>query len=204
MHISARILLCHTHTFIFTRKLARDYNISHCKYDKLWKFLSESLLMEWQNSSSMVGQQLRCLLEKFSKKYLADQTRSTIQTTNKTELNISNVWRNEKGTKFSKGTSKLQKDKRAVGYPCSNMFFEIFYFLKEECVQMLDPQSVRIRACSKMKPESFCWNFLYIFICNSSHIFEFRSCMFRQDAFTPKYIMLFVLFCIIGIVIENK
>ena len=68
---------------------------------------------------------------------------------------------------------------------------------------MLDTQSVRIKACSKMKPESFCWNFLYIFICNSSHIFEFRSCMFRQDAFTPKY-MLFVLFCIIGIVIENK
>ena len=31
--------------------------------------------MEWQNSSSIVGQQLRCLLEKFSKKYLADQTR---------------------------------------------------------------------------------------------------------------------------------
>ena len=43
-----------------------------CKFVKLWKFLPESMLMGCQESSSKVGQQLRYLLEKFSKKRLAD------------------------------------------------------------------------------------------------------------------------------------
>ena len=70
-HISTRKLLTQAHTFSSGSWLV--ITTSRCKIWLTVEFLSESSLMWHHNSSSKVGQQLKYLLEKFSKKYLADQ-----------------------------------------------------------------------------------------------------------------------------------
>ena len=72
MHFSAGILLQHTHTFSLGSSWLM-ITTSRCKYVKLWKFLSESLLMGCQRSIRKVLQWLKHLLGKFSKKNLVDQ-----------------------------------------------------------------------------------------------------------------------------------
>ena len=65
-HFLTRVLLRHTHKFSYGNAWLM-ITTSLCKYVKLQKFLSESLLMGCQKSSRKVGQQLRDLLERFSK-----------------------------------------------------------------------------------------------------------------------------------------